>query len=40
MSLKGTPFATMEIIKWNATTELRKIPKKAFRRCFQQWQDK
>ena len=24
----------------NATTELRKIPKETFRRCFQQWQDR
>jgi hypothetical protein len=37
--LKGTRFATMEDIKSNATAELRKIPKEAFRRCFQQWQD-
>jgi len=40
MGLKGTRFATMENIKWNATTELQKIPKEAFRRCFQQWQDR
>jgi len=40
MGLKGTRFATMEVIKWNATAELRKIPKEAFRRCFQQWQDR
>jgi len=39
MCLKGTRFATMEGIKWNATAELRKIPKEAFCRCFQQWQD-
>jgi hypothetical protein len=38
MALKGTRFATMEDIKSNATAELRKIPKEAFRRCFQQWQ--
>jgi hypothetical protein len=38
MGLKGTRFATMED-KSNATAELRKIPKKALRRCFQQWQD-
>jgi len=24
----------------NATIELREIPKEAFRRCFQQWQDR
>jgi hypothetical protein len=29
----------MEDIKLNATAELRKIPKEAFRWCFQQWQD-
>jgi transposase len=40
MGLKGTRFATMEDIKSNATAELRKIPKEAFRRCFQQWQDR
>jgi hypothetical protein len=40
MNLKGTHFATMEDIKWNATAELQKIPKEAFRRCFQQWQDR
>jgi len=39
MGLKRTRFATMEDIKWNATAELRKIPKEAFRRCFQQRQD-
>jgi hypothetical protein len=26
--------------KSNATAELRKLPKVAFRRCFQQWQDR
>jgi len=40
MRLKGTRFATMEDIKSNATAELRKIPKEAFCRCFQQWQDR
>ena len=40
MGLKETRFATMEDIKSNATPELRKIPKEAFRRCFQQWQDR
>jgi len=40
MGLKGTRFATMEDIKSNATAELRRIPKKAFHRCFQQWQDR
>ena len=36
MGLKGTHFAATEDIKSNATAELRKIPKEAFRRCFQQ----
>jgi hypothetical protein len=36
MGLKGTRFATMDI-KSNAKAQLRKIPKEAFRRCFQQW---
>ena len=40
MGLKGTHFANTEDIKWNATAELQKIPKEAFRRCFQQWQDR
>jgi len=31
MGLKGTDFSTMEDIKSNATAELRKIPKEAFR---------
>jgi transposase len=39
MGLKGTHFATMEDIKSNAMAELWKIPKEAFHRCFQQWQD-
>jgi hypothetical protein len=39
MSLKGKCFATMEDIKFNATVELRKIPKENFCRCFQQWRD-
>jgi hypothetical protein len=39
MGVKGTRFATMEDIEWNATGELQKIPKEAFRRCFQQRQD-
>jgi hypothetical protein len=38
MGLKGTRFATVQGIKWNATAELLKIAKEAFRRCFQQWQ--
>jgi len=33
-------FTTMEDIKWNAMAELRQIPKEAFCRCFQQWQDR
>ena len=40
MGLKGTRFATVEDIKSNVTTELRKIPKEAFCQCFQQWQDR
>jgi hypothetical protein len=40
MDLKGTRFTIMEDIKSNATAELRKIPKDAFRQCFQQWQDR
>jgi hypothetical protein len=40
MSLKEPRFATMQDIEWNVTTELQKIPKEAFRRCFQQWQDR
>jgi hypothetical protein len=40
MGLKGTRFATMEDITSNATAEPRKIPKQAFRRCFQQLQDR
>jgi transposase len=40
MGLKGKRFATVEDIKSNATAELRKTPKGAFRRCFQQWQDR
>jgi len=39
MGLKGTRFETMEDFECNATAELQKIPKEAFRRCFQQWQD-
>ena len=39
MGLKDTRFTTMEDIKSNATAKLRKIPKEAFRQCFQQWQD-
>jgi hypothetical protein len=37
MGLKGTRFATIEDIKSNATAELQKNLKEAFRRCFQQW---
>jgi len=40
MGLKGTRFTIMEDIKSNAMAELRKIPKEAFCRCFQQWQDR
>jgi hypothetical protein len=40
MGLKETDFTTMEDIKSNATAELRMIPKEAFCRCFQQWQDR
>jgi len=37
MGLKGMRFTTMEDVKLNVTAELWKIPKEAFRRCFQQW---
>jgi hypothetical protein len=37
--LNGTRFTTMEDIKSNAMAKLRKIPKEAFHRCFQQRQD-
>jgi len=40
MGLNGTDFTTMEDIKSNATAELQKTSKEAFRRCFQQWQDR
>jgi len=40
MGLKGTGFSNMEDIKSNATAELQKTAKEAFRRCFQQWQDR
>jgi hypothetical protein len=39
IGLKGTRFATTEYIKSNAMAELQQIPKEAFCRCFQQWQD-
>jgi hypothetical protein len=39
MGLKGTCFATMEDIKSNAMAEFQKIPKEAYCRFFQQWQD-
>jgi hypothetical protein len=32
-------FATLEDMKLNATNELLKIAKEAFRPCFQQWQN-
>jgi hypothetical protein len=38
--LNGTRFAPMEDIISKATAELRKIPKEAFLRCFQQSQDR
>jgi hypothetical protein len=40
MGRKGTHFANVEDIKLNAMAELRKIPKEAFRRCSQKWQDR
>jgi hypothetical protein len=40
MGRKGMRLATVEDIKSKATAELRKIRKEAFRRCFQQWQDR
>jgi transposase len=39
MDLKGTLFAVTEDIKFNATAELRTIPKEPFLQYFQQWQD-
>ena len=33
-------FVTMEDIKSKVTAELRKISEEAFRRYFQQWQDR
>jgi hypothetical protein len=36
MGLKGMRLTTMEGIKSNATAKLQKIPKEAFRQCFQQ----
>jgi hypothetical protein len=39
MGLKRTCFAVTEDIKPNVMAELQKIPKEAFRQCFQQWQD-
>jgi transposase len=36
IGLRRAFFATMEDIKSNATAELWKIPKEAFRRCLQQ----
>ncbi|PNF25580.1 hypothetical protein B7P43_G03820 [Cryptotermes secundus] len=40
MGLKGTRYPTMEDTKSNVTAALHKIPKEAFHRCFQQWQDR
>jgi transposase len=37
IGLKRTHFATIEEIESNASAGCRKIPKEAFRRCFQQW---
>jgi len=37
---QGDAFRTMEDTESNATAELRKIPKEAFRQCIQQWQDR
>ena len=34
---QGDAFSTMEDTKSNATAELRKIPREAFRQCFQHW---
>jgi hypothetical protein len=34
VGLKGTRFVPMEDIKSNVTAKLRKIPKEAFRRCY------
>jgi hypothetical protein len=40
MGLKRKRFANMEDIKSNVTAELQKIPKEAFRLCFEQQQDR
>jgi hypothetical protein len=40
MGLKGTRFTIMEDIKLNVTAKLQKMPNKAFRQCFKQWQDR
>jgi len=40
MGPKGMPFATIEDITLNVMAELWKIPKEAFRWCFQQWRDR
>ena len=37
---QGGAFRTLEDIKSNATAELRKVQKKSFRQCIQQWQDR
>jgi hypothetical protein len=39
LGLNGTVFTTMEHIKSSGMAELWKIPKEAFCRCLQQWQD-
>uniref|UniRef100_A0A8C4X9K6 Protein GVQW3-like n=1 Tax=Erpetoichthys calabaricus TaxID=27687 RepID=A0A8C4X9K6_ERPCA len=40
MGLRGTRFSTVEDIQSSGTPELWEIPQEAFRRCFQQWQNR
>jgi hypothetical protein len=40
MGRKGTLFSTLEDSKSNATAEVRKIKKEAFRQYLHQWQDR
>jgi hypothetical protein len=40
MSLKGTRFESREDIMRNTTARLITIPKDAFQKCFQQWQNR
>ena len=40
MPLKGTRFESREDVMWNATAQLDMIPQEAFKKCFQQRQDR